>query len=334
MPAPDTASASTASTVTTTTTSTASPAVIKYQQSFHATPQELKRWSRQDKIDVLRELRRRPVRRPTIALMCASDVLTSSGGLGDELYSILEQCLIAALDCNEYDQAAKCFAQLQKQFGAKSTRVRKLRGLLFESKGDFDSAKLLYKNLLVELPTDQFSVKRLVAMAKANGNYKEAISVLEKDQTYKDEDNNTMSYQEMHAVDIACFKELTQLHMRTGNVERAMFYAEECILCDPYDYSLHTIHGELARSVGQLDRAIAAFSQSLRLNDAPNNTRAAFGLYYSSCDAVAKGESKQLAQSKAEYTALKVTAAGILKGMYAGGPMSHVLDMALKKGEN
>eukprot|EP00164_Ancoracysta_twista_P023941 GFYU01045100.1.p1 GENE.GFYU01045100.1~~GFYU01045100.1.p1 ORF type:complete len:144 (+),score=29.89 GFYU01045100.1:104-535(+) len=143
-----------------------------------------------------------------------------------------------------------------------------------------------------------------------------------------------MSYQEMHAVDIACFKELTQLHMRTGNVERAMFYAEECILCDPYDYSLHTIHGELARSVGQLDRAIAAFSQSLRLNDAPNNTRAAFGLYYSSCDAVAKGESKQLAQSKTEYTALKVTAAGILKGMYAGGPMSHVLDMALKKGEN
>ena len=137
----------------------------------------------------------------------------------------------------------------------------------------------------------------------------------------------------MHAADLGAFKELTQLHLKNNNVERAMFYAEECILCDPFDYALHTVHGELARSVSQLDRAIAAFSQSLRLNDAPNNTRAAYGLYYSSSDAAAKGDSKLLSQTKAEYNGLKTVAAGILKGMYAGGPMSHVLDMVLKKGD-
>lgn len=182
-------------------------------------------------------------------------------------------------------------------------------------------------------------------MLKARGDIADAIDVLEKKNCYKDEDGNPLTFQQVHALDLNTFKELTSLYLQLGNIDKALFYAEECILCDPYDSGLHCRHGEIAYSNQQHERAIAAFSQSLRLSDGPNNARAAYGLLMSAGEALKalKGGKKgggggssasstaQQQEAQERLEALRSLAQDILRGMYSNSSMAHLLDLTLKK---
>jgi len=74
--------------------------------------------------------------------------------LGDEAWTVREFIFIACLDdLDEYEaQAAKLLKQLQDQFGTKSLRVLRLKGMLHEAKGEFDEAAKLYSAILAEEP--------------------------------------------------------------------------------------------------------------------------------------------------------------------------------------
>eukprot|EP00758_Cryptobia_borreli_P008044 Tbor_TRINITY_DN5352_c2_g5::TRINITY_DN5352_c2_g5_i1::g.5125::m.5125 len=310
--------------------------------------QELKKLPRARKIEILRELRQHPCRRPTVALMCATDLMAAGGGgstLGDEYYVIMEQCLIAALDCGKHSQAQMCLKLLQYKFGVKSNRVRKLEGLMYEAQGRNDMALKIYAIILMEVPNDAFVIKRQVAIYKSTGDLTSAIDVLENRRCYKDEDGNSLTYQHVHALDLNTFKELTNLYLQIGKINNALFYAEECILCSPYDYGLHCRHGEIAYTNGQYDRAITAFSQSLRLNNSFNSARAAYGLLMASHEAlkvIKKGNKSEGkggnnnngsvadVEARERLEAIRLHAAGMLRELYSGSNSAYVLDLQLK----
>ena len=315
---------------------------------FALSPHDIKRLGREEKIALLRELRVRPVRRPTVTLMLATDVLAGgTSGLGDEQWALTEQCLVAALECGKLDHAGTCLKSLTKKFGDKSIRVRKLAGLCAEAGGADDKARQIYDAILAEAPADQFAVRRQVAILKGQGELQAAIDVLEKKSVYQDDDKNPLKYQEVHALDSLAFRELVNLYAQLGNTEKAIFYAEECILCDPFDYSLHARHGELAYARDQYDRAIAAFSQSLRLNESQNNARAAYGLHLAATKGAAAAKkaaahkggnsSAEVAANpdgvNADYKAIAAAAQSHLARMYGGSSNAHLLDMMLRSGK-
>lgn len=70
-----------------------------------------------------------------------------SGRLGDELWPIMEQIVIASLDCSRHDLAIECIQVLNAQF-PKSSRVTKLQALRLEAIGKYDEANYLYDKLL------------------------------------------------------------------------------------------------------------------------------------------------------------------------------------------
>lgn len=330
-------------------TSTAAPEAGDANSPYALSPVDIKRLSRSEKIAILREIRVRPVRRPTVVLMLATDVLAGgSSGLGDEVWTITEQCLMAALECGKHDHATNCLKTLTKKFGTKSVRVRKLAGLCEEAVGRPENAKKIYEGILSDAPGDQFVIRRQVAILKGQNDIQGAIDVLEKKVCYYDDDKKPLKYQEVHALDILAFKELANLYLQIGSTDNAIYYIEECLLCDPFDYSMHTRHGEVAYAKQQYNRAIAAFSQSLRLNESSNNTRAAYGLWLSATKALAaakkaggnrSGDGSSNANvpgpegANADYKQIAAAAQSHLARMYSGTANAHVLDMMLRGGK-
>jgi hypothetical protein len=65
--------------------------------------------------------------------------------LGDDYWAVLEQMVVASLACGKPDVAAKCFEVLDAKFPG-STRVRRLYGLVLESRGDVRAMQLLCRS--------------------------------------------------------------------------------------------------------------------------------------------------------------------------------------------
>ncbi|XP_013917293.1 PREDICTED: ER membrane protein complex subunit 2 [Thamnophis sirtalis] len=78
--------------------------------------------------------------------------------LGDDIWIIYEQVMIAALDCNRDDLATYCLQELRRQFPG-SHRVKRLTGMKFEA-------------------MERAARKRKIAIRKAQGKNTEAIREL------------------------------------------------------------------------------------------------------------------------------------------------------------
>uniref|UniRef100_A0A914NVH6 ER membrane protein complex subunit 2 n=1 Tax=Meloidogyne incognita TaxID=6306 RepID=A0A914NVH6_MELIC len=74
--------------------------------------------------------------------------------LGDELWVVLEQVAIAALDQARHDLAIDCIQQLHQQF-PKSMRVTKLQAMRLEAIGNYEDADKLYEKLIEADETNQ-----------------------------------------------------------------------------------------------------------------------------------------------------------------------------------
>jgi tetratricopeptide (TPR) repeat protein len=59
-----------------------------------------------------------------------------------------------------------------------SCRVSKLKALYFEAKRDWSRALAIYDRILEDDPTDQVAHKRKIAIQKAQGDYVQAIELL------------------------------------------------------------------------------------------------------------------------------------------------------------
>ncbi|KAG5856957.1 hypothetical protein ANANG_G00013410 [Anguilla anguilla] len=73
--------------------------------------------------------------------------------LGDDIWIVYEQVMIAALDCCRDDLAWSCLQELKRQFPG-SHRVKRLAGMRLEALERYEDANKLYDALLQDDPTN------------------------------------------------------------------------------------------------------------------------------------------------------------------------------------
>jgi tetratricopeptide (TPR) repeat protein len=306
-----------------------------------STAAEMKALTRNEMIAILRDLRQRPVHAPSLVFWCGMHVLVECpAALGNDLYNVYEQVLIAALECNNTQKAEWCLAALIKKFGVKeSLRLRRLAGMMQEANDDFEKAMQIYRSILSEAPGDQFCVRRMSAMCKSRGDIEGAIKVLESNDVYSSKDVKASTYLDLHTCDVVVYRELYALYLELWRLDKASYYSEEVILHEPHVFINYTRHGEVLASAGHTERAIQAFSHSLELNSGANNVRALYGLWAvvlqelqskkqtdRAGNAVAPSTSAASNSTKSLFTWCGTK----LRALYAGSPQEPKVDLMLQ----
>ncbi|ERE44818.1 tetratricopeptide repeat protein 35 [Cricetulus griseus] len=219
--------------------------------------------------------------------------------LGDDIWIIYEQVMIAALDYGRDDLALFCLQELRRQFPG-SHRVKRLTGMRFEAMERYDDAIQLYDRILQEDPTNTAARKRKIAIRKAQGKNVEAIRELNE-------------YLEQFVGDQEAWHELAELYInehddkRKSRCERisagsygglqtsqhqrqplckvyakAAFCLEELMMTNPHNHLYCQQYAEVKYTQGGLENLELSrkyFAQALKLNN--RNMRALFGLYMS-----------------------------------------------------
>uniref|UniRef100_A0A8C5MN32 ER membrane protein complex subunit 2 n=1 Tax=Leptobrachium leishanense TaxID=445787 RepID=A0A8C5MN32_9ANUR len=192
-----------------------------------------------------------------------------SSKLGDDIWIIHEQVMIAALDCGRDDLVMSSLQELRRQFPG-SHRVKKLTGLRFEAMERYDDALQIYDRILQEDPTNTAARKRKIAIRKAQGRNAEAIRELNE-------------YLEQFVGDQEAWHELAELYINELDYAKAAFCLEELILTNPHNHFYYQQFAEVKYTQGGLENLELSrkyFSQALKLNN--QSMRALFGLYISS----------------------------------------------------
>lgn len=97
--------------------------------------------------------------------------------LGNERHLVLEQVIIAALDCNRIEISDKCIKILSKDFPG-SLRVEKYRAMQLEATEQYDDALEVLEGIIAKDETNAAPRKRKIAILKAKGLIPEAIKEL------------------------------------------------------------------------------------------------------------------------------------------------------------
>ncbi|XP_004431318.2 PREDICTED: ER membrane protein complex subunit 2 isoform X1 [Ceratotherium simum simum] len=188
--------------------------------------------------------------------------------LGDDIWIIYEQVMIAALDYGRDDLALFCLQELRRQFPG-SHRVKRLTGMRFEAMERYDDAIQLYDRILQEDPTNTAARKRKIAIRKAQGKNVEAIRELNE-------------YLEQFVGDQEAWHELAELYINEHDYAKAAFCLEELMMTNPHNHLYCQQYAEVKYTQGGLENLELSrkyFAQALKLNN--RNMRALFGLYMS-----------------------------------------------------
>ncbi|CBH12840.1 hypothetical protein, conserved [Trypanosoma brucei gambiense DAL972] len=302
------------------------------------TPLGVKQLSRKEKRELLQLHREKETRNSNVVLLLGTDLLAGgTSGIGSqELFCIYEQILIAALDCGRVDTSRQYLSLLQKQFGKQSVRVRRLEGLCLEAEGRAEEAEGHYRALLKDFPSDDFPVKRLSTMLKSEGKYHKAIEVLEKQLVYTDVNDEKHTFLELHGGNcLSVYRELSNLHYLCENYTKALHHANEAMLLSSSCYLSHTRLAELYYMAGDHRHSLVEYAQSLRLNDHPNNSRAAYGLWVVANEIIRQSKSSTASrvgdEQKEEAVSLRAWAEKKLVDMYKGSPMLSALEAMLHR---
>uniref|UniRef100_A0A8C6KJ80 ER membrane protein complex subunit 2 n=1 Tax=Nothobranchius furzeri TaxID=105023 RepID=A0A8C6KJ80_NOTFU len=189
--------------------------------------------------------------------------------LGDDVWIIYEQVMIAALDCSRDDLALTCLQELRKQF-PDSHRVKRLTGMRLEALERYDEANKHYDAILEDDPTNTAARKRKISILKAQGKNGEAIRELNE-------------YLEQFVGDQEAWHELSELYINEHDYGKAAFCLEELMMTNPHNHLYCEQYAEVKYTQGGLENLELSrkyFSQALRLNN--RNMRALFGLYMGS----------------------------------------------------
>ncbi|XP_073703862.1 ER membrane protein complex subunit 2 [Garra rufa] len=184
--------------------------------------------------------------------------------LGDDIWIIYEQVMIAALDCSRDDLAWSCLQELKRQF-PDSHRVKRLAGMRLEALERYEDANKLYDSILQDDPTNTAARKRKISILRAQGKSSEAIRELNE-------------YLEQFVGDQEAWHELSELYINEHESHVSFKCAYNttspfCFLCNLPQVK-YTQGG-----LENLELARKYFAQALKLNN--RNMRALFGLYMS-----------------------------------------------------
>lgn len=217
--------------------------------------------------DTLRDIRETE-RRDSRVVVALGKILIDkySNKLGDEVWTVHEQLVMAALDIGDTRRAESSFGCLKKRF-SNSKRVKKLEGLIMEGKEDFDEALEYYEGILKDDPTNTIISKRIVAIHKARGDTALAITKL-------------TEILEITMADYESWSELASLYISQHQYDKAAFCLEELILSNPHNYIFHQRYAEVCytqNTTESLEIARKHYATSLKLK--PSNLRSLYGLY-------------------------------------------------------
>uniref|UniRef100_A0A6Q2Y719 ER membrane protein complex subunit 2 n=2 Tax=Esox lucius TaxID=8010 RepID=A0A6Q2Y719_ESOLU len=188
--------------------------------------------------------------------------------LGDDIWIIYEQVMIAALDCSRDDLAWTCLQELKKQFPG-SQRVKRLGGMRLEALEKYEEAGKQYDSILQEDPTNTAARKRKISILKAQGKNTDAIRELNE-------------YLELFVGDQEAWHELSDLYINEHDYGKAAFCLEELMMTNPHNHLYCEQYAEVKYTQGGLENLELSrkyFAQALKLNN--RNMRALFGLYMS-----------------------------------------------------
>uniref|UniRef100_A0A672ZLJ6 ER membrane protein complex subunit 2 n=1 Tax=Sphaeramia orbicularis TaxID=375764 RepID=A0A672ZLJ6_9TELE len=198
--------------------------------------------------DKLRKWREDNFRNSEQIVDVGEELISEHGSkLGDDIWIIYEQVMIAALDCSRDDLALTCLQELRKQF-PDSHRVKRLSASAFKS----STAR-----------------KRKISILKAQGKSTEAIRELNE-------------YLEQFVGDQEAWHELSELYINEHDYGKAAFCLEELMMTNPHNHLYCEQYAEVKYTQGGLENLELSrkyFAQALRLNN--RNMRALFGLYMS-----------------------------------------------------
>uniref|UniRef100_A0A672ZNP6 ER membrane protein complex subunit 2 n=1 Tax=Sphaeramia orbicularis TaxID=375764 RepID=A0A672ZNP6_9TELE len=213
--------------------------------------------------DKLRKWREDNFRNSEQIVDVGEELISEHGSkLGDDIWIIYEQVMIAALDCSRDDLALTCLQELRKQF-PDSHRVKRLSGMRLEALERYDEANKHYDAILQEDPTNTAARKRKISILKAQGKSTEAIREL----------NEYLEH---------CINLLIVFPCDFHSYGKAAFCLEELMMTNPHNHLYCEQYAEVKYTQGGLENLELSrkyFAQALRLNN--RNMRALFGLYMS-----------------------------------------------------
>eukprot|EP00658_Telonema_sp_P-2_P000578 TRINITY_DN10220_c0_g2_i6.p1 TRINITY_DN10220_c0_g2~~TRINITY_DN10220_c0_g2_i6.p1 ORF type:complete len:289 (+),score=55.63 TRINITY_DN10220_c0_g2_i6:243-1109(+) len=217
--------------------------------------------------ETLRKLRRDEMRSSQKVVECVDELLKDRSKLGDEVWAVLEQDAMAALDLNLLSRAEGDIASLRDRFGDSSVRISVLEGMLSEARMEWDEAIKLYEGIIEANPGHQAAMKRIVAIAKGQGNTEQAVALLK-------------DYLEIHQTDQSAWIELATLYVASSEFKFAGFCYEDLILLQPFNYVYHLKYAEVLYTQGSneaMELAKKEFMQSFELKP-EENMRALYGV--------------------------------------------------------
>mmetsp|Transcript_45596 Transcript_45596/g.74316 ORF Transcript_45596/g.74316 Transcript_45596/m.74316 type:complete len:303 (+) Transcript_45596:120-1028(+) len=239
--------------------------------------------------DFLAYLRDAKHRRADLVVACAQPLLQNhKKRLGNEVWAIYEQLLIAYLDLGELVEAKRYYKILAERFPS-SCRVRRLAGLVKESEGKYDDALEVYSRILQDDQTFQPALRRKVAILKARGKIPLAIEALN-------------AYLGVFMADFEAWGELADLYLSTQQYSSAAFCLEELILSSPQNVMHYTKYGEVLFMMGGLENLKLSrkyYVHALKNMPFCQNLRALYGLVMS-CQAIATTVRSKGTESKQE----------------------------------
>uniref|UniRef100_A0A665VK58 ER membrane protein complex subunit 2 n=1 Tax=Echeneis naucrates TaxID=173247 RepID=A0A665VK58_ECHNA len=214
--------------------------------------------------------------------------------LGDDIWIIYEQVMIAALDCSRDDLALTCLQELRKQF-PDSHRVKRLSGMRLEALERYDEANKHYDAILQDDPTNTAARKRKISILKAQGKSTEAIREL-----------NEYLEQRLYC----CSSQRKSRGERIiSHYGKAAFCLEELMMTNPHNHLYCEQYAEVKYTQGGLENLELSrkyFAQALRLNN--RNMRALFGLYMSASHIAASPKvSAKVKKDNVKYAAWAAT---------------------------
>lgn len=202
----------------------------------------------------LAEQRRRPIRAPHKTVEYGELVITK-GGLSslpsEDLWSILEQVAIAAIELARFDLAELCISRLTSRFPS-SQRVTSLQGMLLEGQGKLEDAIELYEHALVKEQTSLILSRRRIAAIKSTGDTKRTAEALNAhlDTFYNDPE---------------AWQELAEVYANQGLYAQSAFALEEVLLQIPQNGFFHLKYAETLYTNGDVTKAYKAYLRVLEL---------------------------------------------------------------------
>lgn len=217
--------------------------------------------------DELRKYRETNTRFSERVLEIWEDVICDSQHrLGDEIWVVLEQVCIAAIDCAQDGIVTDCLRDLDAQF-PDSHRVQRLAAMREEGRERYKEALRLYDSILEQDPANSLVRKRKIAMLRTQNKIPDAITEL-------------ANYLKIFMNDLEAWQELCDLYLKVQDYAKAAHAMEELIISHPHHHLYQQRYAEIVYTIGGSDNVEMArsyFANAVKLSN-QTNIRALYGL--------------------------------------------------------